>query len=273
MMNLNKLFVDKAYSSNNYTKILSNISIRGDLCMKHPIEKLFDINIYSEPEKHKAVNAILSGLNKSWKQDLNVAEVSKDDLLKMLGPHRDLKNLVLIDEVLDYIINSFRDPETLAITVNNLKDKDHRHWATILAGFYGKKARRAIPWIRYYMGGQAFPNDAEFALRHIGMSKKVLYTGLRIAIREGDPEGFLRLLDFMKFEYPGYQADLEFKKILDSASRRQNLHIRRGAVLTALSEMSLEVREQFNSILQRLLDDRDDSIREIVSKLLNSEKV
>jgi hypothetical protein len=174
----------------------------------------------------------------------------------------------MVESVLDLVMNVLNDPETLPIVLESLEGSHHRQRATILAGLFGKKARKAIPWVRYHAGGVAFPQQAQFALRHLGASRKNLYTGLRIAIRERDAEGFLRLIDFIAEDYPGFESDPEFERILDSASR---IKLRmKDIALQYLSELPIQARLQFKSIIQRLASDQDPEIRASAIQLLSS---
>lgn len=255
--------------------------------MIHPIEELFSKNFSDHPTQAKAIRTILHQLNRIWDIDLSINTVTKADLVGMIEPHPDLKDITEVDEILNFLVNAFHDHQTLSIVMRYLRTPK-QEWATILAGFYGKKARRAIPEIRYNVGGQVFPMEAELAFRRIGgMSLKVLFAGLQVAIREADSQGFFLLLRIIKKEFPDYKTDPKFEKIVSMGLRKPRaslgyyqandwalesaLFLRSEVACKVLPEMPLASRQRLRKTIERLANDKDDKIKAVAAKLLAEE--
>jgi hypothetical protein len=103
----------------------------------------------------------------------------------------------------------------------------------------------------------------------MGITQKQCYSGLRLAVRECDPQGFMALCSFMESEFPGFDLEQEFEEILQKASVKKSSRLRSG-VLGYLKNSTKQTKRRFIVILQRFANDRGQSIRESADQLLQS---
>jgi hypothetical protein len=236
--------------------------------MVHAIEKLLEMDYEDAKQKKQISSTILDNINQIWNENFHIDKKSVDDLFDSLSFKVKADDISYVKYVLELLLESTQDEQTLPILVHNLRS-GYRYRSSMIVGWYGSRGQEAIPLLLYHAGGNHFAKTAQQALRRIGVTLEELFSAIRKNIKERDGLAVVQLLFFTLEEFPRSIVDPRLCQLLQKASECKNTGVK-GAVLEFLEHQNHDTKAFYKMILESLSKETQVEIKKKASLILES---
>jgi hypothetical protein len=221
--------------------------------MLTPIDKFFALAQSDYELLGNTVNYVV-GVLLNEKNDVNLLA---EKLQSAISQSQTLNER--IGRALDILIGILKDDESVPLLVSRLDNYNERMFAAVLLGWFGTRARTAIPsLIDLASGSSGVVEVAKQALLLIGNFDQEALSALQTHLQDGDDGALRELWDLIS--RAGYNSRHDFQRILPLASRNDNPHIREFAA-DAIRQLDPESKRIFSPILDRLKEDPYDHVK------------
>ena len=240
--------------------------------MLHPVEHLFELIVPPYGTALSPVGQMIQDVLKAVDDRLFKEGVPGDRIAQVVRTY-DKEAFPQLDK---YDAEAFRQAMSLMLEVLDRDDSVpylvsrlrsiSLFYAPILLGWFGSRARQALPELLEVLAFSSVGTRlACIAMERIGLDQALAISYFRHILEDRlpDRDAFYNVGIWL-YEL-GFQKLPAFYEILEMASQHEH-PIHRRAVADILSEIPGSEKSGFSTIIERLKNDPDEQVREIIAK-------
>ena len=241
--------------------------------MLYPVEHLFELIVPPYGTALSPVGQMIQDVLKAVDDRLFKEGVPGDRIAQVVHtydkeafPQLDKYDAEAFRQAMSLILEVVHRDDSVPYLISRLRSIS-LFYAPILLGWFGSRARQALPQLLHVLTYSAIGAGlASDAIQRIGLdqTQAISYFRQLLEAEFPDRDAFYTMGSWLLFDL-GFQNVPAFLEILEMASQH-NAPLYRQAVADILIEIPVSERHRFSTIVERLKNDPDEQVREIIAK-------